>query len=181
MWVTAADATVRARFQRDQRFAAPALDPSQPHAAGGHGRQRQRDCARGYALDDAADQAQGLEDFLEAQHDARGDVAVLVRLHARFEQVVRRRPYLHARVPLLAAGASGEADHAQFAGRAGGEPAAGEKAVLQPGVVVVNVLQQAHLDLQGVALGADRVQAGAFQVAGDAARDDAIHEIAVAE
>ena len=59
-------------------------------------------------------QAQRFEQFVEAHDDARGDIAVAIGRHLHVQLVVGRAGKLHARIPGLGAGASGQSAQAEL-------------------------------------------------------------------
>ena len=113
--------------------------------------------------------------------DARGHVAVAVRRHAHFELAVRHARIFDAQIPRLTAGAAGQADQSELRRKLGRHPAAGNEAVLQPRMLVVNILEQGNRLCQRIALAAQLGHAVGADVTRDAPRNDQIHQITVAE
>ena len=101
-----------------------------------------RDLAGGHADGDLAQQAQRLEDFVEAHRHARGHIAALVgdRAHAERRIGRRRRVALAvgAAIEDHAGGAGRHAGERQFARQGGVDDAGGQEAILQAGVLVVD-------------------------------------------
>ena len=175
-------------WQRRTRPAAPACSatstsPRQPwtpaQAARARRRIGQRDTqlARGSASEQAALQLQRFENLLEANHDARRDIAIAMRHDPGGELIIGRKAGMHARVHRMAAGARGKPDHAQRRRGARREVATVDAAVLQAGVVIVDHAQRAQLGFQAVGFGEQAVTAGAVDIHGDAAGHDAVHQV----
>src|SRR6185503_18276670 len=146
--MAAANAAVRARLERDQYFAAPALDPADAERA--FARRAKRDAKRsvGEAAEDDTLQPQRLERFLEAHDDARRDVAIAMRHELRLQPLVGREARVYTGVHRVAARARREADDAEPRGRVGQQSTGRHAAILQAGVVVVDRAQGAQLVLK---------------------------------
>src|SRR4029079_17218197 len=106
----------------------------------------------------------------EADIDARGDVAVLLRGDAHAELAVGRLRMLGAQVDRLAARAAGEPGEAEPRGERRRDPAGGDEAVLQAGVLVVERAQLEHLALERPAIARHLAERGGARVRGQPAR-----------
>ena len=171
----------RTGLERDEDLAAPALDPADAaRALGGRGQRRLRRPGA-QVIEQRSLKAQRFERFVEAHVDARGDVAVARAGDARRERRVGDHAGMRPRVERDAAGARGEADHAEARRGLRRQPPAGDEAVLQSRVIVVDCAQHAELALEPVGLAPQAVDARCVQVNRDAARHDAVHRVAVTE
>ena len=98
-----------------------------------------RTAPSGRSRAELADQAQRLEDLVEAHRHARRDVAVAAASPCvTCQRVVGRPGVVAAQVGGLAAGAAGQAGQPELRGQLGRDAAGGHEAVLQAGVLVVD-------------------------------------------
>ncbi len=126
-------------------------------------------------------QAQRFEQFIEAHDGACGNIAVAIGCHLYIQFVVRGTGKLHARIPGLCAGTSGQSAQAELRSQFWRDHTGTDETILQPGMFVVDAAQDAHLFLQHVAFLLDDVLALDLEVHGDPARHDLIHQVAMTE
>ena len=81
-----------------------------------------------------------------------------------------------AKIPALPAGASSQTDDTQRFGKFRADPSGGQKTVLQPRVLVVNVLQRVQFAFHGIALRGKALPPLVGEIHGDTAGNDTIHQ-----
>jgi len=107
------------RFERDQHFPAPALDPADTARAGARLCERQSDLAGRKLLDERPDQAHRLEQLLEAHQHARATSPRVWEIMRGSSCWYGRGGVVDAQIALDAARPAGEPVQAQALGELG--------------------------------------------------------------
>src|SRR5260221_4620882 len=181
MRMAAADAAVGPASERQQDGPAQAFDIAQAQLVFRNFRYRRQDLAGGHRLDDALDEPQRLERFVEADGNARGDVARRGAHLADGERIVRCDRKIAAQVARLATGAARHPRQAELHGQRGRYDAARTEAILQARMLVVDVAHDPDLTLQRRAFVADTGGVFGRNVARDAPRHHVVHQQPMAE
>src|SRR5438105_986504 len=152
MWMATADCSIRSRFEGDEDRTAPAFDKAQAEMIGRQFSNAYGEIAFGRAVEDGAAKAERFQQLVEAHGNACGHVAIGLRHFARRDHVVGRQRQVAAEIECLTARASAQTCQPELLRELRRCATAAPKAVLQAGMLVVNVAQDSNLPLERRAL-----------------------------